>query len=202
MRTVLWLLAIQGALGMFDTLCFHEWRARLPALSPQARPELRLHGVRSLIYTVLAIPETVSVRHELCHTAASILIGPLKEADMAQTLYKRLGGYDAIAAVADDLLPRLAADPQLGRFWKHRAEDSVRREKQLLVDFLSASAGGPLYYVGRDMKTSHRGMGINEQDWHVFLGHVNATLDHFKVPSQEKSEVLGFVDSLKKDIVE
>jgi len=121
---------------------------------------------------------------------------------MADTLYKRLGGYDAIAAVADNLLPRLMADPRLGRFWKHRGEDGVRREKQLLVDFLCASAGGPLYYVGRDMKLSHRGLGIDEHDWQVFLGHVNATLDHFKVPTREKSEVVGFVESLKKDIVE
>jgi truncated hemoglobin YjbI len=55
------------------------------------------------------------------------------------TLYERLGGYDAIAAVVDDLLPRLVSDPQLGRFWKHRGEDSMRREKQLLIDFLCAS---------------------------------------------------------------
>jgi hemoglobin len=121
---------------------------------------------------------------------------------MADTLYKRLGGYDAIAAVADNLLPRLIADPQLGRFWKHRSEDGVRREKQLLIDFLCASAGGPLYYVGRDMKMSHRGLGIVDQDWQVFLGHVNATLDHFNVPTREKSEVLGFVESLKMDVVD
>ena len=67
---------------------------------------------------------------------------------MTDTLYARLGGYDAIAAVADDLLVRLVADAQLGRFWQNRAEDSVRREKQLLINFLCASAGGPLYYVG------------------------------------------------------
>jgi hemoglobin len=121
---------------------------------------------------------------------------------MADSLYKRLGGYDAIAAVADNLLPRLMDDPQLGRFWKHRGEDGIRREKQLLVDFLCASAGGPMLYVGREMKQSHRGMGIGEHDWQVFLGHVNATLDGFKVPSQEKSEVVEFVESLKKDIVE
>jgi hemoglobin len=121
---------------------------------------------------------------------------------MAETLYQRLGGYDAIAAVADNLLPRLMGDPQLGRFWKHRGEDGVRREKQLLIDYLCASAGGPLYYVGREMATSHRGMGINEQDWQVFMGHVNATLDHFKVPPREKGEVLTFVESLKKQIVE
>src|SRR6266702_4220836 len=109
------------------------------------------------------------------------------EAKMADALYKRLGGYDAIAAVAGDLLVRLMADAQLARFWQNRAEDSVRREKQLLIDFLCASAGGPLYYVGREMKTSHRGLGITEHDWQIFLGHVNSTLDHFKVPAPERS---------------
>ena len=70
---------------------------------------------------------------------------------MADTLYGRLGGYDAIAAVSDDLLARLQADAQLARFWQNRADDSIRREKQLLIDFLCSVSGGPLYYVGRDM---------------------------------------------------
>src|SRR5438309_3004412 len=122
--------------------------------------------------------------------------------NVADSLYKRLGGYDAIAAVADNLLPRRIADPQLGRFWKHRSEDGVRREKQLLVDFLCASSGGPLYYVGRDMKTSHRGMGVSESDWQAFLVHLEATLDGFAVPAAERADVLGFVNSTKLDIVE
>ena len=121
---------------------------------------------------------------------------------MADSLYKRLGGYDGIAAFADNLLPRLMADPRLGRFWQHRGEDGVRREKQLLIDYLCACAGGPMYYTGRDMKLAHRGMRIDDRDWQTFVGHINATLDHFKAPSQEKSEVLGFVESLKKEIVE
>lgn len=121
---------------------------------------------------------------------------------MSDTLYARLGGYDAIAAVADDLLSRLTSDPQLGRFWMHRGEDGVRREKQLLINFLCASAGGPLHYVGRDMKTSHRGMGIGESDWQAFIGHVRATLETFKVPSTERSEVVAFVESTKRDIVD
>ena len=78
--------------------------------------------------------------------------------DSNATLYNRLGGYDAISAVADDLLPRLQGDAQLGRFWQNRGDDGIAREKQLLVDFLCASAGGPLLYTGRDMLTSHKGM--------------------------------------------
>ena len=123
-------------------------------------------------------------------------------ADQATTLYARLGGYDAIAAVADDLLPRLMSDPLLGRFWKDRAADSIRREKQLLVDYLCSCAGGPLYYTGRDMTTSHKGMGITGRDWDAFSGHLGATLNKFGVPARERADVVGFVESLKASIVE
>jgi hemoglobin len=122
--------------------------------------------------------------------------------DDNKTLYERLGGYDAITAVANDLLPRLRADPQLGRFWAHRGEDGVNREKQLLIDFLCASAGGPVYYRGRDMVLTHRGMRISEGDWNVFLGHAAATLAKFRVPEAEQRDVVAFAQSLKKDIVE
>jgi len=119
-----------------------------------------------------------------------------------RTLYERLGGYDAITAVANDLLPRLQADPQLGRFWAHRGEDGLKREKQFLIDFLCASAGGPVYYRGRDMLLVHRGMRISESDWNVFLGHAAAALAKFKVPEAEQRDFAAFVQSLRKDIVE
>ena len=119
-----------------------------------------------------------------------------------KTLYERLGGYDAMVAVANDLLPRLQSDPQLGRFWAHRGDDGVKREKQLLIDFLSANAGGPMYYRGRSMRLCHRGMRINDGDWQVFLGHAAATLEKLQVPATERAEVVAFVQSLKGDIVE
>jgi len=119
-----------------------------------------------------------------------------------KTLYERLGGYDAITAVVDDLLPRLQGDPQLGRFWAHRGADGVAREKQLLIDFLCANAGGPVYYRGRDMALTHRGMRISESDWNVFLGHAAATLAKLQVPEAEQRDVVAFVQSLKKDMVE
>ncbi len=81
-------------------------------------------------------------------------------------------------------------------------EDGVKREKQLLIDFLCSSAGGPLYYTGRDMKTSHRGMRISEGDWSAFLGHLNATPEAFRVPRPERDEVVAFVQNTKPDIVE
>lgn len=119
-----------------------------------------------------------------------------------KTLYERLGGYDAIFAVVNDLLPRLMADTQLGRFWQHRGEDGINREKQLLVDYLCANAGGPMLYTGRDNQTSHKGMGVSENDWEAFMGHLDATLNSFKVPRQERNDVIGFVQGTRADIVE
>jgi len=122
--------------------------------------------------------------------------------DHDKSLYERLGGYDAIAAVAGNLLPRLEKDAQLERFWANRGDDGIAREKQLLIDYLCTSAGGPVLYTGRDMQISHRGMGITESDWQIFIGHVTATLANFQVPQKEQDDVLAFIDSTKADIVE
>jgi hemoglobin len=118
-------------------------------------------------------------------------------------LYSRLGGYDAIAAVVDDLLPRLHDDPLLRRFWSSpRSTDSNNRERQLAVDFIAAAAGGPTFYLGRDMKTSHQGMGITEDDYAAFKKHLTAVLDKFNVLERERLEVMSFISTLEKDIVE
>src|SRR5688572_22855188 len=119
-----------------------------------------------------------------------------------ESLYHRLGGYDAIAAATDDLLARLQSDPQLRDYWKGASTNNQRRARQLIVDFMAEAAGGPAYYTGRDMKTSHVGMHIDESDWEVFMRHSAATLDHFGVPARESAEVLAFFDSLKEDVIE
>jgi hemoglobin len=119
-----------------------------------------------------------------------------------KTLYERLGGYDGITGFVENLLPRLKADALLGRFWENRGDDGVNREKQLLIDFFCSSSGGPVYYTGRDMKVSHKGMNISEKDWSVFFEHAGATMAELSIPQQECEDVVAFVSSLKGDIVE
>ena len=120
----------------------------------------------------------------------------------APTLYKRLGGYDAIAAVTDDFIGRLAGDPGLSKFFAGHSTDSLKKIRQLVVDQLCFATGGPCVYIGRDMKTSHTGLGISEKDWEASVKHLVATLEKFNVPAKEKEEVLTLASSLKKDIVE
>ena len=119
-----------------------------------------------------------------------------------QSLYARLGGYDAVRAVVNDFIPRLQGDEKLGRFWAHRGKDGIEREKQLLVDFLCSAAGGNMYYTGRDMKLSHEGMRIDQEDWKRLKDHLLATLTLFNVPDREVGDVMNFIESTQADIVE
>jgi len=56
--------------------------------------------------------------------------------------------------------------------------------------------------MGRDMKTTHGGLGITENDWDVAVKHLTASIDKAKVKKKEKDELLALVSTLKKDIVE
>lgn len=123
-------------------------------------------------------------------------------AQAEKTLYQRLGGYDALAAVTDDFITRLATDPTQSRFFIGFSTDSKQRIRQHIIDFLCQATGGPCVYKGRDIKTAHAGIGITSADWDTSVKLLVATLDKFKVPEKEKTEVLNAISPLKKDIVE
>lgn len=133
----------------------------------------------------------------IVHEHASFPLG----APQGGSLYRRLGGYDAIAAVTDDFIGRLIADNQLNRFFGGVSADSQKRVRQHVVDFLCNATGGPCYYIGRTMKASHEGLGIGEGEWQLSVRHLIETMDKFQVPQKERDEVLAAVGGLKTDIV-
>jgi len=119
-----------------------------------------------------------------------------------KSLYQRLGGYDAIAAVVDEFIGRLVAETVLSRFFGGASRDTQKRFRQHLVDQVCAVTGGPCIYVGRDMKTAHGGLGITEAEWQAGVNDLIAALDKFKVPQKEKDQLIAIVATTKKDIVE
>jgi len=119
-----------------------------------------------------------------------------------KSLYARVGGYDALAAVVDDFVGRLVGDKQFEKFFIGHSNDSKKQIRQHILDQFCAATGGPCVYTGREMKTSHAGLGITNAEWDAAAKHLVASLDKFKVPEKEKGEILAFVTSLKKDIVE
>jgi hemoglobin len=114
-------------------------------------------------------------------------------------LYERLGGKDAITAVVDDFVARVAADTRINSFF---ATTDIPGLKRNLVNQICAASGGPCTYTGRDMKTVHRGMGVSNAHFDALVGDLVATLDKFKVPEQEQGELLAVLGPMRQDIVE
>ncbi|HUE84295.1 MAG TPA: group 1 truncated hemoglobin [Pyrinomonadaceae bacterium] len=129
------------------------------------------------------------------------LMGTAQE-KTGKSLYDRIGGYNALAAVVDDFIGRLVADSRFAKFFAGHSDDSKKRIRQHIVDQFCAATGGPCIYTGREMRTSHQGLAITEADWDAAAKLLVASLDKFKVPAKEKDEVMTFVSGLKKDIVE
>ncbi len=120
------------------------------------------------------------------------------------TLYERLGGVYAIAAVVDDFIDRIMDDPRLNANPKvDEAHHRVSRAgfKYLVTEQVCWAAGGPQKYTGRSMRDSHEQLDITESEWQSFLDDLQQTFDKFSVPTAERQELFAIVDSTKADIV-
>jgi hemoglobin len=116
----------------------------------------------------------------------------------AQSLYDRLGGYDAILAVTDDFIHNVAADKRINGFFAHTDIPSFRRK---LADFICVGTGGPCIYLGRDMMSAHAGMGVRNRHFNALVQDLGKTLKKFKVPRREQTELAAILAPTKKDIV-
>jgi hemoglobin len=131
--------------------------------------------------------------------ASSMAAG--RQAKTTASLYKRLGGYDAIAALTDDFLGRATNDPVIVPFFRGLTTADLQRIRQHVVDMLCAASGGPCFYPGRDMKSVHKDMEITNDVWNAFTGHLNETVARFKIADRERNELVVIVGSLRGDIV-
>jgi hemoglobin len=117
------------------------------------------------------------------------------------TLYQRLGGREAIKGVVDDFVANLVADPRVNSRFKELKPEQVFKLQTNLADQICDATGGPCAYLGRDMKTVHKGMGITEAEWNATVEDLVKSLDKFKVPKKEQQELIAALAPMKKDIV-
>ncbi len=136
------------------------------------------------------------VRTLLVAGAFAALLG-IGTAIAQDTLYKRLGGYDAVAAFVDELIAQVREEKFRGF-----STSSQQRVRQNIVDFMCKATGGPCQYHGRDIKTAHAGIGIGKADWNKFVAVFRATMTKFKLREREQKELAALLLPLEKEIVE
>ena len=143
----------------------------------------------------------IRIRHAIAAAvlAASFVSVPALAKD---SLYKRVGGYDALAAVTDDFIGKLATDKDFSKFFVSFSEDSKKRIRQNILDLFCQATGGPCFYVGRDLKLSHAGLCITKAEWYKSVVLFTDTINKFKVPAEEQKDLAALVLPLEKDIVE
>jgi hemoglobin len=117
------------------------------------------------------------------------------------SLYKQLGGREGIALVVDDFTANVVADDRINARFKALKPEQVAKLKSNLADQICDATGGPCAYVGRDMKTVHKGMNVTEAEWNATVEALVKALDKNNVPAGAKNALLGTLAPMKPDIV-
>ena len=134
-----------------------------------------------------------------CHSKKSDTAGGGGTAAGDKKLYDRLGGQDAINAVVVEFVEnQVAKDARINSFF---ANADIKGLEKKLQDQICEATGGPCKYTGKDMKTAHAGMGVDDAAFTALVDDLVKALDKFKVPDKEKNELLGALGMMKKDIV-
>jgi len=118
-----------------------------------------------------------------------------------RSLYQRLGGREGIALVVGDFVANMAGDARVNARFKDMKGPQIERLKSHLADQICDATGGPCAYLGRDMKTTHQGMGVSETEWNATVENLVKALDKRGVPAKEQSELLALLGPMKGDIV-
>jgi hemoglobin len=115
-----------------------------------------------------------------------------------RTLYERLGGREAIAAVVDEFYDRVVADDRLR---PHFEDTDMQRLRAHQTQFLVAAADGPQEYAGESVRAAHDDLDLSEDDFWVVADHLDAALAACDVPDREREQVMSTVAGLEADVL-
>jgi predicted SnoaL-like aldol condensation-catalyzing enzyme/truncated hemoglobin YjbI len=116
------------------------------------------------------------------------------------SLYKRIGGYDAICGFVDLAFPRVAAHPKLEKYFIGHAMDSKYRQRQLIIDKLSSTLQGPTIYLGRTLESVHKGLNITSEEWNIFMGILSKAMDERGIKGKVKDDFIYVFENVFKSV--
>ncbi|MEO7862397.1 MAG: group 1 truncated hemoglobin [Nitrospirales bacterium] len=132
-----------------------------------------------------------------------------------KSLYERLGGVYAIAAVIDHFSDAVVKNPIVGktsenpalREWHTKNLERLPGLKFMRTQWVCAATGGPVKYTptkpGKTelgLEEAHQNLKISPEEFDEVAAELGRTLDFFKVPAREKGEVLAAFAAHKKEV--
>jgi hemoglobin len=132
--------------------------------------------------------------------SAAIVIAVLAagNARAEDTLYRDMGGVDAIKKIASDTADNFLADPRIKATFDNTNMDRFRI---LLGDQFCVVAGGPCTYTGRNMKETHKGLHLGNADFNAVVEDLQRAMDKNGVAFATQNRFLARLAPMQRDIV-
>jgi hemoglobin len=152
----------------------------------------------------------------LTTAAVAVLAAPNKAAAQDKSLYERLGGVFAIAAVVDHFSDAIVKNPIVGQQsknpqlqeWHTKNLERLPGLKFMRTLWVCDVAGGPFKFAATKpgatplgLEEAHRDLRISPAEFDEVAAELGRTLDFFKIPEAEKGEVLAAFAAHKDEVV-
>ncbi|MGZ8967517.1 MAG: group I truncated hemoglobin [Gallionella sp.] len=117
---------------------------------------------------------------------------------LAETLYDEFGGKSGMTKVVDEFIGVVAADVRINSFFKNT---NIERLKEQLNNQMCAATGGGCEYTGRDMVSTHAGMGVNTAHFNALAEDLQEAMTRQGVSSRAQNKLIAKLAPMQRDIV-
>lgn len=114
-------------------------------------------------------------------------------------LLQAFHGPAGVGRIVDEMLDGTSKDPRTAEIFK--ATDMERLRRTLKEQFVYI-LGGKVDYTGRDMTSVHKDQGVQQTDFNILVEHLQAAMDHEKVPFRAQNQLLAKLAPMQRDVVE
>lgn len=114
-------------------------------------------------------------------------------------VFEDFGGMAGMTALMDDFMANLLADPRTNRFFEGKELPRIKRQ---LAEQFCAILGGGCAYSGRDMRTSHAGMGVDRAAFNALVEDLQRAMDKHQVPFRSQNKLLAVLAPMHREVVE
>lgn len=118
--------------------------------------------------------------------------------DRKNSLYQKLGGKPAIDAAVEAFYVKMLADNRVKDIF---ADINMEKQRRKQKAFLSAAFGGPIPWTGKDLRTAHEGLGLNETHFTATAENLQKSLEELKVPKDLIDQVMAIAASTHDDVL-
>jgi hemoglobin len=112
-------------------------------------------------------------------------------------VFEQFGGEPGLTALMDEFMARLLADPRMRPFFANADHARVKRH---LVEQFCAILGGGCAYTGRDMRTTHAGLGIDRADFNALVEDLQLAMDARRIPFRAQNKLLAVLAPMHREI--